>query len=354
MNSLVEIDGSYGEGGGQVLRTALTLSALTGRPLRITEIRAGRTKPGLAPQHLTGLLALADICDASVEGAKLASTEVLFEPSSQARAGDYTFDVSEVAHGGSAGSVTLILQALLLPLALASDASKLTIKGGTHVPWSPPYDFVSEVYLPILSRMAVTASCQMVAWGFYPAGGGRVTAEIAPAEGITAIDLTERGALKNVQGRAVACNLKSHIAVRMINRSRNLLSGLEAPCSIAPERVKGKGPGASLFLRAEYENLIVGFSSLGAPKKPSEKVAEEACTELLEHDETGAPATPHLADQLLLPAALASGRSTLRTSRITKHLLTNMHVIRQFLPIEIDVEGKEGGPGTVIVEGSGT
>jgi RNA 3'-terminal phosphate cyclase (ATP) len=352
MNSPVEIDGSYGEGGGQILRTALTLSSLTGRPLQITEIRAGRSKPGLAPQHLTGLLALAKICDASVEGAKIASTEVVFEPSSRARPGDYTFDVSEVAHGKSAGSVTLILQALLLPLALASSASKLTLKGGTHVPWSPPFDFVSDVYLPVLSRMGITASCRLVAWGYYPAGGGRISAEIEPADGISPIELTERGALKNVQGRAVACNLKSHIAVRMINRSRNLLAGLDAPCSITPERVKGNGPGASLFLRAEYENLVVGFSSLGAPHKPSEKVAEEACAELFEHDETGAPATPHLADQLLLPAALASGRSTLRTSRITKHLLTNVHVIRQFLPVEIEVEGEQDGPGTVIVEGS--
>jgi RNA 3'-terminal phosphate cyclase (ATP) len=353
MNSRVDIDGSYGEGGGQVLRTALTLSTLTGRPVRITEIRAGRSKPGLAPQHLTGLLALGEVCDAAVEGAKIGSTEVVFEPSSPAKSGDYTFDVSDVAHGGSAGSATLILQALLLPLALAPGPSKLTVKGGTHVPWSPPFDFISEVYLPLLSRMGVTASCRLVAWGFYPAGGGRISVEIEPADGISAIDLTERGALRNVQGRAVACNLKSHIAVRMINRSRNLLAGLDAPCTITPERVKGKGPGASLFLRAEYENLIVGFSALGAPRKPSEKVAEEACAELSEYDESGATAPPHLADQLLLPSALASGSSRLHTSRVTRHLLTNAHVIREFLPGVISIEGDDGGPGTIVVEGTG-
>ena len=159
--------------------------------------------------------------------------------------------------------------------------------------------------------------------------------------------------MKLVHGRAVACNLKSHIAVRMINRARNMLSALDVPCKIDPERVKGKSAGAVLFLHAEYEHVTVGFSALGEPRKPSEKVAEEACAELIEHDENGAPVTPQLADQLLLPAALAEGRTEFRTSRVTKHLMTNAHVIRQFLPVEITIDGSEGKSGDVTVVGAG-
>lgn len=352
MNSTVEIDGSYGEGGGQILRTALGLSAVTGKPFTMSSIRAQRSKPGLMPQHLTGVLAVAEVCGANVEGAKLGSTDVQFEPGGQVRPGEYTFDVAEVAHGGSAGSVTLLLQSLLVPLALAPGPSNLTLKGGTHVDWSPTFDFVAEVLFPVLGRMGITARAKLVSWGFFPKGGGRINVEIEPTESIEPLVLSERGELKLIHGRAVACNLKSHIAVRMINRARNFLSGLGVPVQVNPERVKAQSTGAALFLRAEYEHVTAGFSALGEPRKPSEKVAEEACTELVEHDEDGAPLTPHLADQLLLPAAFAPGRSEIRTSRVTKHLLTNAHVIRQFLPVTIDVEGAEGESGVIGVEGA--
>jgi RNA 3'-terminal phosphate cyclase (ATP) len=352
MNPAVEIDGSYGEGGGQILRTALALSALTGRPFSIKEIRAQRSKPGLMPQHLAGVMAMADVCDARVEGGKIASTEVEFEPGGPVKPGDYTFDVAEVAHGGSAGSVTLLLQSLLVPLALAPGASKLTLKGGTHVEWSPPFDFVVDVLFPVLSKMGIDASATLVSWGFFPKGGGRINVEIQPTDAIAPLTDAERGELKLIHGRAVACNLKSHIAVRMINRARNVLSELDTPTQVNPERVKGQSAGAVLFLRAEYENVTAGFSALGEPRKPSEKVAEEACADLMAHDATGAPFTPQLADQLLLPAAMAAGRSEIRTSRVTRHLLTNAHVIRQFLPVTIDVDGSVDEPGAITVEGA--
>jgi RNA 3'-terminal phosphate cyclase (ATP) len=352
MNRTVEIDGSYGEGGGQILRTALSLSALTGTPFDMTGIRAARSKPGLMPQHLAGVLAMADVCSARVEGGKIASTEIAFEPGGHAKPGEYTVDVAEVAHGGSAGSVTLLLQSLLVPLALAPGTSKLSLMGGTHVAWSPTVDFVVEVLLPVLSRMGVKATVELVSWGFFPKGGGRITVEIQPTEALEPLILTERGELKLIHGRAVVCNLKSHIAVRMINRARNLLSAMEVPAQIEPERVKGKSAGAVLFLRAEYEEVTAGFSALGEPRKPSDKVAEEACEELIAHDENGAPCPPQLADQLLLPAAVAGGRSEIRTSRITNHLMTNAHVIRQFLPARIEIDGAEGEPGVIVVEGS--
>jgi len=352
MNSAVEIDGSYGEGGGQILRTALGLSALTGKPFAMSGIRAQRSKPGLMPQHVAGVLAMADVCGAKIDGARIGSTDVDFEPGEQIRPGNYTFDIAEVAHGGSAGSVTLLLQSLLVPLALAPAASKLTLKGGTHVAWSPTCDFVVDVLFPILKRMGINATANLVSWGFFPKGGGRINVEIEPAESLVPLTLSERGELKLVHGRAVACNLKSHIAVRMINRARNVLSGMEVPVQVNPERVKAQSTGAALFLRAEYENVTAGFSALGEPRKPSEKVAEEACAELMEYNETGAPFTPHLADQLLLPAVFADGRSEIRTSRITTHLMTNAHVIGQFLPDRIEIDGAEGRPGLVVVEGA--
>jgi len=352
MDAMVDIDGSLGEGGGQVVRTALALSVLTGKSLRISQIRAARSKPGLAAQHVTVVRALAEVCDAAVDGDVVGSTDVVFEPASPARPGDYVFDVSDAAKGGSAGSVTLVLQALLLPLALSGEASRLTLKGGTHVSWSPPFDFVEDVYLPILGRMGLSVSCRLVAWGFYPVGGGRIAVEIQPTASLTSLKLTERGELKCIRGRAIACNLPSHIAVRMVNRARNLLADLEVPIRLDPEKARGNGPGAALCLAAEYEHVVVGFSALGARGKPAPTVAEEACEALREHDENGAPVTPHLADQLLLPASLANGRSVFRTSRITRHLLTNADIIREFLPVQINVDGSEGSSGTVSIDGA--
>jgi RNA 3'-terminal phosphate cyclase (ATP) len=354
MNGTIEIDGSYGEGGGQVVRTALTLSVLTGTPVSVAKIRAGRRKPGLAPQHLTTVRALSEICDAEVSGASIGSTALSFAPRVPPRAGSFAFDVSETAGGGSAGSVTLILQALLLPLSFARASSRLTLVGGTHVAWSPPFDFISDVYLPTVREMGIRAQCRLVAWGFYPVGGGRLGVEIEPAERLSAIALSERGEPERVRGRAVACNLPSHIAVRMANRACALLAPLDIPRAVATERPRGKGPGAGIFLTAEYAHARAGFSALGERGKPSEAVAEEACRSLLAHDETGAPVTAQLADQLLLPCALAHGRSEFRVSRITPHLLTNAHVIGRFgLPARIDIRGEEGEPGEVIVEGAG-
>lgn len=378
MTRPVEIDGAYGEGGGQVLRTALTLSTLTGTPVRVRNIRARRRNPGLAPQHVTGLLALAQICEAKVAGAAVGSPEITFEPTSEARPGSYAFDVSETAKAASAGSVTLILQTLLMPLAFASAGSHLRLKGGTHIAWSPPFDFISDVYLPTLSRMGFRVRCRLAAWGFYPIGGGQIAVDIDPLRAESAdrpvgkphvsdgqvgrtgsmpllhpLTLVERGRLRHIRGRAVACNLPEHVVVRMANRVHELLTGEEIDCQIAPQRVRGKGPGAGVFATAEYEHTVAGFSALGERGRPAERVAEEMCRDLLDHHESGAPVTAHLADQLLLPMALTSGRSEVRTSRITQHLLTNAHIIRQFLALRIDIRGRESGPGEITVDGSG-
>ena len=348
---MIEIDGSYGEGGGQVLRTALTLAALTGQQTRIRHIRAGRRNPGLAPQHLTGVLALARICAAEVSDVAIGCSELGFEPRSTPLPGDYLFDVAQAAQGGSAGSVSLILQTLLLPLARAGGASHVTLRGGTHVPWSPPFEYLEHVYLPTLARTGLKVECRLDSWGFYPSGGGQITASVSGHPAMAPLTLVERGDIQHVTGQAVACNLPAHVAQRIANRAHNVLRQAGLRAEITPKLTRGVGPGAYLWLVVEYQHVRAGFCALGERGKPSEKVADEACRALLAHHAQGAPVEAHLADQLLLPLALAAGRSEFRTSRVTSHLLTNAYVIQQFVQANIEISGQEGEPGAVAIQG---
>jgi len=355
---MVEIDGSCGEGGGQILRTALTLSVLTGRPVRLRNVRIKRDKPGLSPQHLAVVLALAELCEATIEGAALRSTELTFTPSTMPRAGNYTFDVAEAISGGSAGSTGLLFQATVFPLMAAHGVSVVTLNGGTHVRMSPTFDDLQHVYLPILARMGVHASVKLEAWGFYPRGGGQIDAVIEGSQAVEdegmqplwPLTLIERGDLKSIHGRAVACNLPDHIAHRMANRAEEILTDLSVPVSITREEVDGVGPGAVIHLTAEYTQVRAGFTGHGKPGKPAEDVAEDACKKLLTHHAEGSPVEPHLADQLLLPMALAEGSSRIHTSAVTSHLVTNAHVIQHFVDIDMRVDGAIGEPGYVAVE----
>jgi RNA 3'-terminal phosphate cyclase (ATP) len=351
---MIPIDGSQGEGGGQVLRTALALSVLTGQPTRIENIRARRSNPGLRPQHLTAVKAAAAVCDAETEGARLESQTLEFEPGGPARAGNYAFDVAEIAGQGSAGSVGLVLQTVLLPLAMAEGASRVVLRGGTHVPWAPSVDYVRSVFLPTAAEMGLEAEVALDRWGFYPVGQGQAEIRIPGRAGqsLQPLAITGRGDLRQVSGRAVAANLPSHIPQRMVNRARNVLTEAGLNTSLHPERVRGAGPGAGIFLVAEYERVRAGFTAYGRKGLPSERVAEAACEDLLAHHRTGQPVDPHLADQLVLPMALAQGTSTLAISAITHHLLTNLAVLQTFLPVEVAVEGAPDQPGTLRIEGS--
>ena len=357
---MIEIDGSYGEGGGQVLRTSLALAILTQQPARISRIRAGRRKPGLAPQHLTVVRALASLCDADVQGDAIGSTELVFQPRSPVEAGDYQFDVAQASRGGSAGAVTLILQALLYPLLSAPSVSHLTLQGGTHVAWSPPFDYLMHVYFPMISRMGVQIASQLERSGFYPAGGGQLMSTIA-GQNLSAQDgnelvslrplmLETRGELQQVTAVVTLSHLPSHIAQRMLERVQAGLGDTAPAIAVEMNNVDGSGPGVSLCLVADYAHVLAGFSVLGEKGKSSERVAEEACQALLEHHATGLAVEEHLADQLLLPMALARGRSGFYTSCVTQHLLTNAHIIRHFVPAHIEIDGDEGQAGEVVVE----
>jgi RNA 3'-terminal phosphate cyclase (ATP) len=343
----LEIDGSAGEGGGQILRTSLAMSALLGKPIKISNIRAGRRNPGLQAQHLTCVNALAKITDAEVDGASLNSQELLFIPQS-IKSGNYRFDVSDVK--ASAGSVSLILQAVFLPLAFAGGISKVTLLGGTHVSWSPPIHYLQMVYLPIASKMGVEADIQLKIWGWYPKGGGHVDVEIYPAE-LHGINLSQHGTLKSIKGISAISNLPIAIAQRQQDRALSLLKNLKAEFEIinAPSR----GQGTAVFIVTEFENSYAGFTSLGAKGKRAEEVAEEACKDCLDFIQSDMAVEHHLADQLVPLMALAKGHSCFTTSKISLHLLTNIQVAEQFLPIKFNVSGEQDQPGKVSVDGIG-
>ncbi|MGC9467957.1 MAG: RNA 3'-terminal phosphate cyclase [Anaerolineae bacterium] len=342
---MLTIDGSYGEGGGQILRTALSLAAVTKTPVRLTNIRANRSKPGLRPQHLTAVRASAEICAARIEGDELGSSSLTFEPQGEVRAGAYIFDVTDAAVGGSAGSVVLVLQAVMLPLALASGTSEVILTGGTAVPMSPPALYIEKVYLPTLFEMGVRAKLDHRLWGFFPEGGGELAAEIRGGTDLRGLDLVDRGELIRVEGLAFASKLPSHIPQRMTNRARSLLRDAGMDAVIAPQHVPSPGVGTGLFLTARYERAQAGFLSLGRRGLPSEEVAEIACRALFEHHQTGAAADPHLGDQLVLPFALAQGSCRATVSRVTRHLLTSIWVAHQFGFENVRIEGEIGDPG---------
>lgn len=330
----ITINCAYGEGGGQIIRTAITLATVLGQPIRLMNIRAGRQKPGLAAQHLTAVRAAALICQAKVTGDELGSTELTFEPQSEPLPGSYLFDVAEARQGGSAGAATLVMQTILLPLALASEASTVTVRGGTHVNWSPSFHYFREVFLPMVAQLGLQAEATLARWGWYPAGEGEINLEIL---GSTPFHLPQptrwqnRQSLQEVRGVGVAANLPSHIAQRLTARTNRLLDQAGLPAKVQPVRARSTSPGAAIFLTADYETSRAGFEAWGRRGKPSEQVAAEAVEAMLAFHRTAAVLDTHLTDQLMLPLALTKQAITVSAQDLTPHTMTNLWVVEQFL-----------------------
>jgi len=342
---MIEIDGSIGEGGGQVLRSALTLAILTNQGVHLTNIRARRPKPGLKPQHLKAVDAAAAISKAQVEGATLNSQELIFLPS-ELHSGRYKFDI------GTAGATTLVLQTIFLPLSLAAAASSVIITGGTHVPWSPCYHYLEFQWLPYLKRIGFNAQLSLEQAGFYPQGGGRISASIRPVNQISPLNLVERGALLRVNGLSAVANLNINIAERQKRQALGRLQkfdwGTRRPeVKIKITQLPSPYKGTLLILLAEFESGRCCYYGLGALGKPAERVADDAIDSLLAFVDTDAVIDQYLADQLLLPLCLAGGESQIHTCQITQHLLTNIAVLQAFLPVTIAVQGDLGQPGLV-------
>ncbi|MBC8496972.1 MAG: RNA 3'-terminal phosphate cyclase [Chloroflexi bacterium] len=339
---MIEIDGSKGEGGGQVLRSALTLSVMTGQAMRIFNIRARRKKPGLRAQHLKAVQAAAAISSASVEGARMGSTGLVFQPN-ELTAGKFHFDI------GTAGSTSLVLQTIFLPLTQAERASTVTITGGTHVSWSPCFHYLDLLWLPYLRQMGIEAELIMDQAGFYPQGGGRIRANIQPSKSLKALTLTERGNLRQIRGISATANLPGDIAKRQRQRVVSRLGSKYPLNDIRIVQFPARFKGTLMLLLAEFEHSRCCYFALGAPGKRAEVVADEVTDAVEEFMARDGAIDQYLADQLLLPLAFADGQSTLRTSKVTQHLLTNAEVIRAFLPVEIKIDGQPGEPGMIEV-----
>jgi RNA 3'-terminal phosphate cyclase (ATP) len=335
------LNGSYGEGGGQILRTALSLAAVTGTPVRIEAIRAGRPKPGLRPQHLTAVNAVGQVCQAEVTGARLGSQDLTCRPGPP-QGGRYFFDVA--AKTGSAGSVSLIAQALLPPLLRAAGPTTVILKGGTHVPWSPPAHYLSHVFLPALAAMGAEVKLSLEGWGWYPRGGGEVRLTIRPAHTLTGVEWRMPAAGTAFRGLSAAAKLPEHVARRQAAQLKVRL-GEALPVDLVP--AGGQDPGSLVFLWGPR----AGFSALGARGKPAERVADEVADAFLTFRERGAALDRHLADQILLYLALARGPSTITTEAVTSHLLTNVWVIEQFLGPTFEVRGNLGEGGEICCQG---
>jgi len=368
---MISIDGSYGEGGGQILRTALGLSAILNKSFEVYNIRKGRKKPGLLAQHLTGVNAAQMVTEAKVVGNNFGSLSLTFEPK-VIKGGEYEFNVAE--ERGSAGAVSLVAQTILPILFFADKESKITLKGGTHVPFSPPFDYLKEILLPTLADFGFQAKVELKGYGFYPVGGGEILLTVKPSEPIVSntssplmvestlhrgdpirgenkgegeirireTHLSERGALKELRITSKVANLSLSIAERQKNHllakfeTRNSKFEIKSEC----EAVKAPCPGTYLFLTAEFENIRAGFSSLGVKGKPAEKIADEVFEEFSHYYNQKEIFDPHLADQILIFLALLKKPFNFTTTKITDHLLTNIWVINQFLPeLKIEVQG---------------
>ncbi len=345
MTAPIVIDGSHGEGGGQIVRTSLALSAITGLAVRLEKIRAGRRKPGLAAQHLTGARAVARVCGARLEGDALGSQTLSFTPGGPPRAGNYSFDVAAHRRGGSAGATSLVLQTVLLPLALAPGDSTVTIRGGTHVAWSPPFDYLRDVWLPALESMSVQAELELGRWGWYPQGQGEIRARIRGLghSRLRPLELRDRGELRRISGRSVASRLPDHIPRRMVDHATALLDAEGMWSRLEPMIARAACPGTGLFLTASYVRARAGFSALGRRGIPAEEVAAGAVAALRDHHRSGAAVDQHLADQLIVPACLAEGPSTFTVSRITAHLVTNAWTVEQLGLAEVTIEESDDG-----------
>jgi len=327
---VIELDGAQGEGGGQILRTGLALAMVTGQPLAIERIRAGRPKPGLMRQHLACVQAAATVCGGQVDGAELGAQALHFAPG-PVRAGDYRFAVA------SAGSCLLVLQTVLPALLLADEPSRVQLAGGTHNPMAPPFHFLERAYAPLVQRMGAGLALTLRRSGFYPAGGGEVEAIVTPAAGaLQPFDLLARGAAASAFAECLAPGLARSVARRELETLGQAM-GWSGEQLRHGEQRQNEGPGNALIATLAYANVTEVFCALGERGISAEEVARRLATEVRAYQASDAAVGPHLADQLALLLALAVWRSgqpaSFSCSALTDHTRTNCAVIERFLPL---------------------
>jgi len=338
---MIEIDGSFGEGGGQILRTSLALSLITGKPFHLRNVRAGRAKPGLQPQHLASVRAAASIGQAETRGASRDSSDLVFEPG-PVTPGKYHFAI------GTAGATGLVLHTVYLPLAWkAAGPSEITLSGGTHVQTSPCFHFLETTWRPYLGLIGLHVSLKLRHPGFYPRGGGTVEAHVQPCAGLRGLKLRDRAPVTHATVLSAVAGLPEDIVRRQARRATNRLRDRRLNVQVREETWDG-GPGTMLAIILETRPVPTLFFGLGARGKPAERVADEAADQALAYLDTDPAAVDtHSADQLVLPLALSDGPSEFTVTEVTSHLTTNVAVIREFLERDIVCEGEEGNTGIV-------
>lgn len=328
---MLTIDGSFGEGGGQIIRSSLALSLITGQPFHVYNVRARREKPGLKRQHLTAVNAAAAIGRAQVDGARVGASEFTFIPG-EVTPGEYVFDI------GTAGSTTLVLQTVLPPLMTASAPSLLKLEGGTHNVHAPPFEFLDKTFLPLVNRTGPQVSIELERYGFYPPGGGRFNVYIEPAARLQPLHLIERGRILAERARALVVNLPPSIGERELTVVREQMNWPDEHLRVETSN-NAFSPGNVLTIEIESEQLTEVITGMGERGLRAEVVAQRAVAEAQGYLEGGAPVGEHLADQLLIPLALAGGGSYL-TGPLSLHTTTNIEIVKRFLPVEITVEQK--------------
>lgn len=340
--SFLEIDGSEGEGGGQILRSALALSILTRTPFRLVNVRANRKPPGLKAQHVACVKAAAAISGARYKGASVGSERVEFDPG-EVVAGTHRFAV------GTAGATSLVLQTVYLPLALRGQhASELSVTGGTHGTTCPVFEFLRDTWAGHLSRMGLGVELEVTRPGFYPRGGGELRAVVSPSPRLNPLTLTQPTTVTTAGGFAAVAGLPVDVAERMARRLKTRMTDAGLEPQIEVQEWAG-GPGAVCGVTLRQPPVPASFTAVGERGRPAEAVADEAADAALAFAKTGGPVDPHSADQIILPLAFSPDASAFRTSEVTRHLTTNVEVIRRFTGRGISVAGAEGEPGTVTV-----
>ena len=330
---MLTIDGSYGEGGGQIIRTSLALSLITGKPFRIYNVRARRAKPGLQRQHLTAVNAAAAIGRAEVEGAAVNAQAFTFHPGA-VTPGDYSFPI------GTAGSTMLVLQAVLPPLMIARAPSVLAFEGGTHNVHAPPFEFISRTFLPLINRMGASVTAELERYGFYPPGGGRFNVLVEPASALKPLHLLARGEIRARRARALVVKLPPSIGARELTVVAEKLGLGDGELRVETSD-NAHSPGNVVTIEIESEQLTEVFTGIGERGVRAETIAERAAEEARRYLETGAPVGEHLADQLLIPLALAGGGSY-TTGALSLHTTTNIEVIKKFLDVDITTTETKG------------
>lgn len=329
---MIELDGAQGEGGGQILRSALTLSMITGQPFRLANIRANRPKPGLLRQHLVAVQASATVCGAEVSGGDIGARTLQFVPGA-IRGGDYAFAI------GTAGSSTLVLQTVLPALLKADVPSTVRVSGGTHNAMAPPVHFLQRAYAPVLTGMGAAIDIELKRFGFYPAGGGEVLARVTPCARLTPFDLLERGARRHGYAESFIAGVPPNVAARV-------LATIGAGMGWSDEQLLHRGlpgeqgPGNALLLTLEHEHVTEVFTGFGEKSVRAETVAKHVLQEVRDYVASGAAVGEHLADQLMLPMALAGG-GRFSTSVLSSHATTNAEVIGRFLPASFVFEREQ-------------